>query len=74
MTETQASIPMLTCAPTCMAADICAFGPRDYANEVRLTAPEMHNKPAAPAATSQRQPRRAHTDKETEFQLDDTLR
>ncbi|GIL89786.1 hypothetical protein Vretimale_16577 [Volvox reticuliferus] len=30
-------------------ADICAFGPRDYANEVRATPTDLHNnRPAAP--------------------------
>ncbi|EFJ46573.1 hypothetical protein VOLCADRAFT_32536, partial [Volvox carteri f. nagariensis] len=34
-------------------ADICAFGPRDYANEVRVTPGELHNhRPAAAAAAT----------------------
>ncbi|KAG2433072.1 hypothetical protein HYH02_012776 [Chlamydomonas schloesseri] len=27
--------------------DICAFGPRDYANEIRMTPSEIHNRPPA---------------------------
>lgn len=55
-------------------ADIGAFGPRDYANEVRLTGGELHNKPKAQPETSQRVPKRTHQYKEGEFALDDTLR
>lgn len=67
----------MTSGPACFVlahADICAFGPRDYVNEVRVGAAELHNKPPPPSSGSQQQPKKAHSYKEGDFDIDDTLR